>query len=38
MASYLGVDSSQNMVDIGNRRLQGAGLADRATLVCAATC
>ena len=33
MASYLGVDSSQNMVDIGNRRLQGAGLADRATLV-----
>jgi SAM-dependent methyltransferase len=33
MASYLGVDYSTNLVEIGNRRLAKAGLAGRAQLV-----
>jgi SAM-dependent methyltransferase len=33
MASYLGVDYSTNLVEIGNRRLAKAGLAGRASLV-----
>lgn len=33
IASYLGVDYSRNLVDIGNRRLERAGLGDRAKLV-----
>jgi 2-polyprenyl-3-methyl-5-hydroxy-6-metoxy-1,4-benzoquinol methylase len=33
MASYLGVDYSQNLVDIGNQRIERAGLAGHAKLV-----
>lgn len=33
LGSYLGVDSSQNLVALGNRRLQHAGIANRAQLV-----
>lgn len=33
MASYLGVDFSRNLVEIGNQRIARAGLADRAKLV-----
>ena len=33
MASYTGVDYSKNLVELGNRRLERAGLADRAKLV-----
>ena len=32
MASYTGVDYSKNLVDIGNERLQKAGLSDRARI------
>jgi cyclopropane fatty-acyl-phospholipid synthase-like methyltransferase len=33
MASYTGVDYSKNLVDLGNKRLQKEGLADRAKIV-----
>jgi SAM-dependent methyltransferase len=33
IASYLGVDYSRNLVEIGNKRLERAGFADRAKLV-----
>ena len=33
LGSYLGVDSSRNLVALGNRRLQRAGIANRAKLV-----
>jgi SAM-dependent methyltransferase len=33
VASYLGVDYSRNLVELGNKRLERAGLGDRAKLV-----
>ena len=33
MASYLGVDYSQNLADLGNQRLERAGLSKRANVV-----